>query len=91
MTKTGPTPGPWQIRREQTPGQFVTIEKVRDADNSVICTLHVNAEANGRLIAAAPDLLAVCKDALEVEIEAGFPDSELASRLRAAIAKAKGT
>lgn len=35
-------------------------------------------------------LISVCEDALAVEIEAGFPDSELAGRLRAALAKAKG-
>lgn len=62
MTKTSHTPGPWRITRDQTPGQFVTIDKVRDAHNSVICTLHVNAEANARLIAAAPDLLEALHD-----------------------------
>ena len=35
-------------------------------------------------------LISACEDALAVEIEAGFPDSELADRLRAALAKAKG-
>jgi hypothetical protein len=47
---------------------------------------------DARLYAAAPDLLAACIDALEVEEDmAGSPDSELAKQLRAAIAKATGS
>lgn len=63
MTQSSHTPGPWRVRRTQTPGQFVTSEKVCDAHNSVICNLHVNAEANGRLIAAAPKMLAALQQA----------------------------
>lgn len=38
----------------------------------------------------ANTIISACEDALAVEIEAGFPDSELAGRLRTALVKAKG-
>jgi len=56
------TPGPWRFTRDHTPGQYGINERIRDKHNSVICNLHVNAEANARLIAAAPDMLAALRD-----------------------------
>ena len=50
-----------------------------------------NAEANAHLIAAAPDLLAVCKRAIEhLEDSAHSADIDMVAELQAAIAKAKG-
>jgi hypothetical protein len=47
-------------------------------------------EANGRLFAAAPDLLAACKKALELTDHRGnIAFMECAADLRAAIAKAE--
>ncbi len=46
-------------------------------------------EANARLIAAAPDLLAAAEDALET-LEIEFPGHPYSDQLRAAIAKATG-
>jgi hypothetical protein len=51
---------------------------------------------NARLIAAAPELLAVCKEALEQIIQAEdyesdcMPDYSIVERLTAVIAKAEG-
>ena len=56
------TPGPWALKKEFTRGEFVTDYKIRSADDSLICTLGpVAQDANAALIAAAPDMLAVCK------------------------------
>ena len=49
---------------------------------------HFNQEANARLIAAAPDLLAVSEDMLAV-LEARGADGPAMDRARAVIAKAK--
>ena len=93
MTQVSHTPGPWRVRRNQTPGQFVTSEKVCDAHNSVICNLHVNAEANGLLIAAAPKLLSLARKLLTVA-EDGFVTkayrSQLIEETKAVIAEATG-
>ena len=52
------------------------------------------AEANARLIAAAPELLEACREALalisEFELEALDGRDEVPDLLRAAIAKAEG-
>jgi hypothetical protein len=88
------TPGPWRVAF----GNRLEIHGPKDeigwpksiVYNAGLCT-DEEAQANARLIAAAPELLAACIDALEVEeTMAQCPDSELASRLRAAITKAKG-
>jgi len=55
--KTKHSPGPWHTTRETVPGEFGTYTKIRDKDNGVIATLHVNEQANATLIVAAPDLL----------------------------------
>ena len=51
------TPGPWKVTRNVTPGQFGTDTKIRDSRDGVIAVMHVNADANARLIAAAPAML----------------------------------
>ena len=85
------TPGPWNMVGHCTDGAPVVqplAPKVNGNKITATCFGTV-AEANARLIAAAPDLLAACIDALEVEEQmAQCPDSDLAARLRAAIAKA---
>ena len=62
-----------------------------DADGCTVCNPSPMGEANARLIAAAPDLLAALREYVERhEAEgnpAGLPEYELAS---AAIAKATG-
>ncbi len=86
------TPGPWRVAI----GSRLEIRGPKDEIGWPVpvvynAGLHTDetAQANARLIAAAPELLAACIDALEVEEKmAQCPDSELAARLRAAIAKA---
>ena len=52
---------------------------------------HERHEANARLIAAAPDLLATLVDAHDIIDAIGQPETaEVADRMRAVIATAKG-
>ena len=52
---------------------------------------HGNDEANARLIAAAPDLLAMLVEAHDIIDAIGQPETaEVAGRMRATIAKAEG-
>jgi len=90
MTNATNTRGPWDID-----GQFGFLDVVSskgriamiDCDNDNI--FGADIEANARLIAAAPDLLA----ALQEAVNKGYMwdnDPELWSKASAAIAKAKG-
>jgi len=88
------TPGPWRIRRGTAHLSCVEVE-VQDGDS--VATVYDgvmgidNAEANARLIAAAPDLLEALK-ALEVLFSPCVRDSTQADwidRARAAIKKAE--
>jgi hypothetical protein len=93
------TPGPWEASRWRVcygvlPGQRI----------GVICDVATNkesrtpeSEANARLIAAAPDLLAACKAAIEEFRHLGQAMGEMTppktvdvwNRVEAAIAKAE--
>jgi hypothetical protein len=96
MTDTH-TPGPWTASDERR-GIFEIIHdgdllaqvwRVRHAGDG-----DLPAEANARLIAAAPELLEACREALalisEFELEALDGRDEVPDLLRAAIAKAEG-
>jgi len=83
------TPGPWVYYYEKIGNQHIVW-----SDNSRIVSLSMNddAESNARLIAAAPDLLAVLQDLQEsagywseYDVPIGIVD-----RINAAIAKAAG-
>jgi hypothetical protein len=93
------TPGPWRA----TPYSVFSTRQDRRTETIVArCRLSVarTAEglANAHLIAAAPDLLAACEEALEMAeylsatwgTSHGDNYAEMAERLRAAIAKARG-
>lgn len=107
------TPGPWQQRDDQTTEGWITIIGNVDGeyiDGKPCCTYDViarcedeygerlpNVSANARLIAAAPDLLAVCKAFLEIaENPAPRADDRkmqwlsVAMNARTAITKATG-
>ena len=89
MSTNKHTPGPWKTTKESTRNQFVTDTKIRSADDSVVCVLHCNGEANARLIAAAPEML----EALEyiVAWNSGEWSAEKARDMaKSAIAKARG-
>lgn len=81
------TPGPWR---------FNPVGEVRGADwNVVICDTYGNgdddvADADARLIAAAPDLLAACEMALLDMRYYATVHGESITAIEAAIAKAKG-
>ena len=106
---SGHTPGPWeQSHRKGCDGVYevfrTQVYPASDPDNT-IATLHwhsvktdegfaTDREANARLIAAAPDLLAALEDALDAwETHNKTGDGmqgHWESDARAAIAKAKG-
>jgi hypothetical protein len=85
------TPGPWEIV-----SRFVGPYVISSGDGEIA---HVGGEPNVpvldnvRLIAAAPDLLAALKlacEELDIDCPMYFDESELAGKIRAAIAKAEG-
>jgi hypothetical protein len=93
------TPGPWNVM----PGRSL-LHVETDCDNPggagvPICSLPLKAEANARLIAAAPDLLDALRDALTgfTDLSNGWPERELhmtpaevIAKAVAALAKAEG-
>lgn len=102
------TPGPWQIRDDMTPDGRLTVIGDVDGeyvDGRAHCTYKTiavceddfgerlaNAEANARLIAAAPDLYEALKD-LARTVEHAWPSLANTAPLnaaRAAILKAEG-
>lgn len=98
---SGHTPGPWTTKRAQLPvdGAF---DHAIIASGTVIAeafgrsgvTIYHDSEANARLIAAAPDLLAACRQALASLEWTGIGDvpsvRTVEREIRAAIAKAEG-
>ena len=104
MTKTTNathTPGPWIASDQSRHGCDYRDRHIMDDSGDILATVHAvrttaaGRDANARLIAAAPDLLAACEAALsELEalrgVDEGFPQGETAQALRSAIAKAKG-
>jgi hypothetical protein len=94
------TPGPWKksnVFIENSPNRYIITEtkwggkNIADCGPSAEGDWDVN-EANSRLIAAAPDLLAACKRAeWLLQGESADPDSfETWKLLKAAINKAEG-
>lgn len=105
--ETKHTPGPWKLRKPLHPGSHYRFEVLK-ADRNGIYKPYVadvrsmdsngddNSEANARLIAAAPDLLAAL-EALTESAAVVAEQQRMAGKLRldcaaarAAIARAKG-
>lgn len=99
MTKAKPTPGPWTVtskyvqRYNDEPGNTVYTVEAPDqplspsipmAKGLKVSIANAIREADARLIAAAPDLLAALAD-----IAKQWPDSSAAKTALAAIAKAR--
>jgi len=101
-TKHTPTPGPWNVNPRHT-----TLVEVDDGSQTVantgswrsntrdLAALAAEQEANARLCAAAPDLLAVAEEAEPLLAKLHSIDAKYASwnalvRIRTAIRKAKG-
>lgn len=84
------TRGPWEVRENSDSDVFIM------AGDDLIAEVEGNwpepSRANGRLIAAAPDLLEACEAVLSDTTAEGSPEKFLAdrARCRAAIAKARG-
>lgn len=108
----GHTPGPWHVRnagphwnnpaipnyrvvRTPTPSGPHGYDVAWSPDGELVAE-HVYEDADARLIAAAPDLLAACRDLVSVlpdPDDMEDPDDVVRSRIiraRAAIAKATG-
>ena len=100
MMDTKHTPGPWYAGLYDTSPNFLRVGKHmavgREGDDMLIAVCgtpgFATSEADARLIAAAPDLLAACKAMLELT-ETDHGDSEETDAAfdlaRAAIAKAE--
>ena len=57
------TPGPWRVKyHESSPDQIAAVV----SDHDLICAMPIDGNANARLIAAAPELLAALEQALAV-------------------------
>lgn len=87
------TPGPWSVAGRVTgfadynPDRHIYSSFDRaHLGTGCIASVH-SSDANAQLIACAPELLALCKDAL---LRDDIADSELGDAFRAAIAKAEG-
>jgi hypothetical protein len=93
------TPGPWVLdgdniieRTGFLGGVYIAHkDSGRVAETFVNCRVTAASEcrANARLIAAAPELLEACKDALRDLIADGHEHYRVVDTLRAAIAKAE--
>ena len=86
------TPGPWQRHKSESDslGYMITVPHRSGLGHLA----NVYSEEDARLIAAAPDLLAVAIDALgfmqDVVRDHSIADTKTENALRAAIAKATG-
>lgn len=86
------TPGPWVARPGLTRWNIVTTGQPRTFNVCSINTDRLEQEANGRLIAASPDLLAALKEAVSL-LENGDTRGAWERGIKqahAAIAKAEG-
>lgn len=86
------TPGPWRVadRFNVWTSDSVGCEVARVEVESLDDDNLGQAEADARLIAAAPDLLAACEELLIYLGDWDDPENETCVAARAAIAKAKG-
>ena len=102
MSKHMPGPWEWHYRDDaDAPGSVVAVGYPNHPDRPhavAMCPRYGKQdwEANARLIAAAPDMLEACREALYASVnETTYPDGPCLPRdvrddLRAAIAKAEG-
>jgi hypothetical protein len=90
------TPGPWIVEtvvnspsdesiavRDGAHGLFIAMVEPHDMS-------HANAQANAAMIAAAPDMLVLLREALEYIDSEDCYNCGIAPKLRAVIAKAEG-
>jgi hypothetical protein len=92
------TPGPWETEELKiiSQGGPLIAYANEEPDNDLYPLVGEEVDANARLIAASPDLLAACKDVADIiqggdRLETCEPwAQDVISRLRNAIAKAEG-
>jgi hypothetical protein len=84
------TPGPWRYQEESDAYTHI----VRAGEHYFVCQLPQDtsgkAEANARLIAAAPDMLTILNECADF-VQPFNRASDLLDRIEAVIAKAEGT
>ena len=93
-TKTKHTPGPWHIGvRQPTSDKFVFGPKGEEVANCDRLTNYADENlANARLIAAAPDMLAILKEVItQTDMNLINIDHALFQVIKDAISKAEGT
>lgn len=91
MTQTAHTPAPWLAEDYAGAGSADWYVVPHDHKGTIAALTGLGAEANARLIAAAPDLLEALEELRRCLIDQGFPDDgHMLTTARAAIAKAKG-
>ena len=90
------TPGPWRFMTDST-GEYLAVFANVQGGTKVICPVKIADEADARLIAAAPDLLAALKEcsfrlATLVAASGDFSDvhAKALDAATAALAKAEG-
>ncbi len=90
-TKAEHTPGPWHVGRKVRNQVYARdgLDIIAQCDTMSEAT-RVTEEANARLIAAAPDLLAAAQLALEAVADPADWNFQARPALVAAIAKARG-
>lgn len=76
------TPGPWEVQDDCATSIW--------AGGHYIAETYTDGEANARLIAAAPDLLAALEAIVAICEQLDVPNHQHAQLARFAIAKAKG-
>lgn len=101
MSETEHTPGPWQVLIDPTDewpkvvagskiGKIIANVNPESFCGGVAELVDMPAEANARLIAAAPDLLAALKEAIKIVPLGSTKVAEWVPRAMDAIDKAEG-
>ena len=93
MGEAKPTPGLWEVGKDRR-----GVERVYAGDHEIVRALSEHGsrrlsegerQANRRLIAAAPDMLAACAE-MVLHVNASHVPAPVIDAMRAAIAKAEG-
>lgn len=88
------TPGPWHTNKPVESNGYVWVNPIDGVCGEIATawpiTTNGEAEANARLIAAAPDLLNSAVMALECLRQRGLDSGQVGASLEIAIAKATG-
>jgi hypothetical protein len=81
------TPGPWRVYQEKPHYYSVGTDYAHDRGHDCNIVRDVRCEANARVMAAAPELLALLEEIVEPR---ELTNDEVLEKAKAAIRKAKG-